>query len=95
AALRTAIREDGRAGVALLPAQQALREAWVDQSIRAAERQRAALAARIAAARGEAVQSLGRHRALETLVERGEAEARQQRLARAEREAPPPGPERR
>jgi hypothetical protein len=89
AALATALERDGASGTPLPPAQQGLREAWVDQRIRAAERQRAALAASIAAARAAAAQSLGKHRALEDLVERGEREAQHQREARAEREAPP------
>ena len=88
--LSAALSRDLAAGLDLPPAQQALRQAWVDARLRAARQQRAALAASIAAARAEAVQSLGKHRALETLVERGDRIALQQRLARAEREAPPP-----
>jgi hypothetical protein len=77
--------------VALPLAQQGLRLAWADQRIRAAERRRAELAAGIGAARAEAAQSLGKHRALEHLVERAERAALQVRAARAEREAPPAG----
>jgi hypothetical protein len=88
-ALSGTLARDLATGIALPPAQQALRQAWVEQRIRAAERQRTALAAGIVAARAEAVQSLGKHRALEHLVERGDRIALQHDLARAEREAPP------
>jgi hypothetical protein len=88
--LSVALSRDFAIGLDLPPAQQALRQAWVDARIRCARQQRAALAAGIAAARTEAVQSLGKHRALEDLVERGDRIALQQRHARAEREAPPP-----
>jgi hypothetical protein len=74
---------------ALPLARQGLREIWAEQRIRAARRRRAELAARIRAARADAVQSLGRHRALEHLVEGAERSEAQRRLARAEREAPP------
>jgi hypothetical protein len=76
-------------GAALPLARQGLREIWAEQRIRAARRRRAELAARIRAARAEAVQSLGRHRALEHLVEGADRSEAQRRLARAEREAPP------
>jgi hypothetical protein len=92
ASLRTTLEGDATAGIPLPPTQQALRQAWVDQRIGAAERQRTALVPAIAAGRAEAVQSLGKHRALENLVDCGEKDARQQRLARAEREAPPAAP---
>ena len=90
ASLATTLARDREAGVPLPLPQQALRQSWVDQRVRAVLRQRAALVPEIAAARAEAVQSLGKHRALEELVERGEHDARQQRVARAEREAPAP-----
>jgi hypothetical protein len=88
-ALSGTLARDLATGIALPPAQQALRLAWVAQRIRAAERQRTALAAGFVAARAEAVQSLGKHRALEHLVERGDRIAFQHDLARAEREAQP------
>ncbi len=69
--------------------QQGLRQTWVDQRIRAARRRRGELAAEIRAARTAAVQSLGRHSALEGLVVRAERTEDQRRVARAEREAPP------
>ena len=47
-------------------------------------------AARIRAARADAVQSLGKHKALEHLAARADRTAAQQREARAEREAPTP-----
>jgi hypothetical protein len=90
AALAGTLERDRASDAPLPPAQQALREAWVDQRLRAARLGRAALAAGIAAARAAAVQSLGKHRALENLAERGERAAEQRILARAEREAPPP-----
>ena len=74
----------------LPPAQQALRQAWADQHIRAARRRRAELAAGIRAARAEAVRSLGKHTALEHLVERADRAALRSRTARAERETPAP-----
>lgn len=89
-ALASTLERDHATGIKLPPAQLALRQAWVDQRLRAARGQRAALAASITAARAVAVQSLGKHRALENLVERGERQAKHQLLARAEREAPPP-----
>lgn len=70
-------------------AQAAARDAWVDQRIRAARRGRAALVPVIAAARAEAAQSLGKHSALEHMLERAEAEAKALRLSRTERDAPP------
>ncbi len=70
-------------------AQQGLRQRWADQRIRRAGERRAELAAAIRAARAIAVQSLGKHRALENLVERADREARRLRAARAEREASP------
>ena len=76
-------------GVALPLARQGLREIWAEQRIRAARRRRAELAARIRAARADAVQSLGRHRALEHLVEGADRSEQRRKLARAERETPP------
>ena len=89
ASLATTLARDRETGVPLPLPQQALRQSWVDQRTRAVLRQRAALVPAIAAARAEAVQSLGKHLALEKLVERGEHDARQQLIARAEREALP------
>ncbi len=77
-------------GVALPLARQGLRQAWADQAVRAARRRRGELAARIGAARAEAVQSLGKHEALEALVARADRAAAQLRIARAEREGPVP-----
>ena len=73
-------RRDLAGGIALPPAQQALRPG-LGRAAHPRRRppQRAALAARIAAARAEAVQSLGKHRALENLVERAEPDRRQPR----------------
>lgn len=90
AVLAGTLERDMAAGIDLPPAQLALRQAWVDQGIRAAHRERASLAGGIAVARASAIQSLGKHRALEKLVDRGEEEARHLRQTRAEREAPPP-----
>ena len=66
-----------------------MREIWAESRIRAARRRRGELAARIRAARAEAVQSLGRHRALEHLVEGADRSEERRKLARAERETPP------
>jgi len=71
--------------------EQGRRLAWAAARIRAAEHRRRALAAEIRAARADAVQSLGKHKALEHLAARAERTAAQQREARAEREAPPSG----
>ena len=70
--------------------EQGRRLAWAVARIRAAEQRRRALAAEIRAARADAVQGLGKHKALEHLAARAERTAAQQREARAEREAPPP-----
>jgi hypothetical protein len=85
---RTAARDFADGG--LPPAHQALRQAWADQHIRAARRRRAELAPEVRAARAEAVRSLGKHTALEHLVERADRAALQSRTARQEREAPAP-----
>ena len=77
-------------GIALPLPQQALRQAWADQRIRAAHRRRAELIPAIRAARAEALQSLGKHRALENLVERADRTAARLAAARTEREAPAP-----
>ena len=50
----------------------------------------AALGPRIAEARAAAVQSLGKHAALEKLADRADQDAAQIRAARAERDAPQP-----
>ena len=89
-ALPATLERDRASKIELPLPQQGLRQAWVQQRLRACRRERADLAPKIAAARAVAVQSLGKHRALESLVERGKREAEQQLLARAEREAPPP-----
>ncbi len=90
AALSATLTRDLQDGAALPLARQAVRQAWVDQRLRAARRQQAALATSISAARAVAVQSLGKHRALDELLDRGERAVRQQFIARIEREAPPP-----
>ena len=72
-------------------AEQGRRLAWSAARIRAAERRRRQLAAEIRLARAEAVQSLGKHKALEHLTDRADRAAAHQREARAVREAPPPG----
>jgi hypothetical protein len=85
---------DLEAGEALPLAQQAVRLAWADQRMRVARQRQAALAPAIRAARAAAAQSLGKHEALEHLAGRADRTARQQRDARAEREAPPAEPQR-
>ena len=89
AALAGTAARDLAEGVAVPLAQQGLRQAWADQGIRAAGRRRGELAVQIRQARAAAVQSLGKHRALEELVERAEEAVEQVRIARAEREASP------
>ncbi|MFO1210858.1 MAG: hypothetical protein U1E40_16840 [Amaricoccus sp.] len=76
------------------PGRQGLRYIWVEQRSRAIRRRRAELTAAIRVARAAAVQSLGKHRALEDLVDRAEDAEAQARAARAERESPPPAPSR-
>ena len=76
-------------GASLPLLQQGLRQAWSEQHLRAAARRRRELATAIHAARAAAVQSLGRHRALDDLVERADRAELATRQARAEREAPP------
>ena len=71
-------------------AQQGLRTRWAEARIALARVRRAELAAGIRAARAAAVQSLGKHRALEDLAARADLDVRRTRAARAEREAPPP-----
>ncbi len=80
---------DLETGIALPLAQQAIRQAWADQRIRAARRRRAEIAAGIRDARAAAARSLGKHESLESLVARAERAAAQATEARAEREAPP------
>jgi hypothetical protein len=71
-------------------AEQGRRLAWAAARGRAAARRREALAAEIRAARAEAVQSLGKQKALEHLTDRADRDVLERRAARAEREAPPP-----
>ena len=78
-------------GAALPLAQQGLRQAWADRGIAGGPAAAGASSSpRIRAARAEAVQSLGKHEALEALVERADRAAAQLRIARAEREGPVP-----
>jgi hypothetical protein len=74
----------------LPPAQQGLRLTWADQRIARARQRRWALASEVAALRVQAAQSLGKHRALEHVLERAATAEMRTRSARAEREAPPP-----
>ena len=66
-----------------------LRYIWVEQRIQITRSRRSELATAIRAARAAAVQSLGKQRALENLVDRAEDAEARVRTARAEREAPP------
>ena len=75
---------------ALPLAQQGRRLAWAAARIQAAENRRRQLAGEIREARAEAVQSLGKHKALAHLTDRAVRAAVQRREARAEREGPPP-----
>lgn len=84
---------DGAAGLVPL-AQQGLRLAWADARIAQAKDRRTALAVKIAQARHAATQSLGKHSALEHLLEETEAAAGHLRAARSERDAPPALPPR-
>ena len=89
AELRRTAEADAAAPETLPPERQALRFVWADRRIRAARIRQAALAGAIRAARAAAAQSLGKHRSLESLVERADRAVVQARAARAEREAPP------
>jgi hypothetical protein len=91
AALAATGTRDLGAAEALPLAQQGLRARWAEARIRAARARRAELAAAIRAARAEAVQSLGKHRALEELVDRAEREVPPARAARGERGRPDDG----
>lgn len=64
---------------------------WADARMAEIRAARARLAADVAAARAAATVSLGRHRALERLLEDADRAARAAREARAERDAPPRG----
>ncbi len=86
---RTAV-EDLAAAAEMPMAQLALRQVWADQRVAQARRRLATLAPRVAAARAAAVQSLGKHAALEKLVDHADRAAAHTRAARAERDAPPP-----
>jgi hypothetical protein len=70
-------------------AQQAARLAWADQRIEAARARRTALARELATLRAAAAQSLGKHRALEHVLERTARDEAKARDARDERNAPP------
>lgn len=87
---RTPSRDAEAGGGALPLDRQAARLAWVERRMRALGAARVALRAPIAAARAAAVQSLGKHEALDHLVARETRAAAQRRESRAEREAPPP-----
>ena len=76
-------------GIEMPLRQQALRLAWAEQRIAVARQRRAALIPEIARARTAAAQSLGKHRALENLVENADRAVIRVRSDRAEREAPP------
>ncbi len=89
AELRRTPARDAEDGAELPPERQALRLAWAEQRIRAARRRQAALAEAIRTARATAAVSLGKHKSLETLVERADRSVELARSARAEREAPP------
>lgn len=89
AALAATPARDLATGIAVPLVQQARRQAWADQRIRAARRRRAELAGLIRDARAAAVRSLGKHESLESLVARADRTAAQLLAARAEREAPP------
>lgn len=67
-----------------------LRITLADQRIAQAERLRAALEPDIAAARAQAVESVGRHSALERILEDVERDRKRTRIARTERDAPAP-----
>ena len=62
---------------------------WADARIASVRAARARLAAETAAVRAAATVSLGKHRALERLLEGTDRAARAAREARAERDAPP------
>jgi hypothetical protein len=83
-------RRDADSPTGLPLSHQERRVRWSDQRIALAKSRRIGLAAEIAAARGAAVQSLGRDRALDRLAERSERAANQAREARFERQTPPP-----
>jgi len=72
--------------------QQAKRQAWADWRQIAAAHRRSELGPEIAAARAQAAESLGKHRALELLEEKAERVEKQVKAARIEREAMPDAP---
>ncbi len=74
------------------PAVMGRRIAWADHRARQARAGQEALRPALAEARGDAVRSLGKHRALEHLFERADRAQRSSRDARAERDAAPPQP---
>lgn len=88
ARLRTADMADA-ANADLPLAFQGLRITYADQRIADAERRRKALEPEIEAARAIAAESLGKHAALERILEEAERDRAQLRAARAERDAPP------
>jgi hypothetical protein len=72
--------------------QQGLRLVWADARIAEVRKRREVLADRIAGAREAAIQSLGKHEALEQMIKEVEREAKHLRATRAERDAPPAAP---
>jgi hypothetical protein len=70
----------------------ALRLAWAERRAAAVAAERARLAPALAAARAEAATAVGRHRALEVLLDRARAASRRAADVRAERAASPRGP---
>ncbi|WP_299131848.1 hypothetical protein [uncultured Amaricoccus sp.] len=90
-AARTVV-QDLAAAAEMPMAQLALRQIWADQRVAQARRRMAALEPRVAEARATALQSLGKHAALEKLIDHADRDAAQVRAARAERDAPPPPP---
>lgn len=83
-------RDAAEAGLAQVPfAFVGLRLKLADHLVAQAERRRAELQPEIEAARAQAAESLGKHSALEKLLENTEREQAALRLTRAERDAPP------
>jgi hypothetical protein len=82
------------AGAMDLPlAQQSLRLDWADQHMTQARACRARLAPQITQARDSARQSLGKHQALEHLLDKAKQSEARVREARSEREAMPAEPQ--
>ena len=92
-ALTTVHARDMAEGVGAAPlALLGRRLIWADARAAEIAGARASLAAGVAAARAAATVSLGKHRALERLLEGADRRAAGEREARAERDAPPPDP---